>query len=409
MSKKIKFIVKDRTILELAEDAQKGDIIDISQANQIDASNFKQLIEQSATEQAKVLSATDSAKLKADYEVKLAKLHAEIEAIKTQEKLTFENKINSALAELKLEKERLANELASTKSQNKTALELAVTKAETEKQKEISELKVENLKIQEKLKETEDQWMRRHFSTKSYGEELEKIVYEDFLSVQQAGAFPNAEFIKDNQVISSGEELKGTKGDFIFKDYDDNHNPILTIEIEVKTEQTTNSKVKTHNRDHYAKLDLDRKKKECEYAILVSELEKDNRVFDGIYKVPNYEKMYVVRPQSLISLISTLKDSLNKNKDLLSQIQQKNIEFADRETFEKNLADVKIAVNKSVEFAHKNFEATIAEIDKSIASLQKAKEDLLKCGGQLGAANRKVVEITTRKLLKGCEGDPFKK
>lgn len=135
MSKKISFIVKDRTILELAEDGQKGDIIDISEANQIDASNFKQLIEKSAAEQAKQLSATDAAKLKADYDVKLAKLHAE----------------------LTLEKEKLATELAIAKKQNQTEMELAITKTQQAKEKEISELKVENLKIQEKLKETEDQ------------------------------------------------------------------------------------------------------------------------------------------------------------------------------------------------------------------------------------------------------------
>ena len=251
--------------------------------------------------------------------------------------------------------------------------------------------------------------MHRHFSTKSYGEELEQTVYADFLAVQQAGAFPNAEFIKDNVVISSGEELKGTKGDFIFRDYDDNHNEILSIEIEVKTEQTTNAKVKTHNRDHYEKLNNDRNKKKCEYAILVSELEKDNRVFDGIYKVPGYEKMYVVRPQSLISLMSMLKDSLNKNRELVTQLKQKEVEFLDRETFEKNLAEVQGSINKTVEYAHKNFNDTIAEIDRAIDQLQKARDNLTKTGKQLDAANNKVSDITVRKLLKNCNDDPFKK
>lgn len=251
--------------------------------------------------------------------------------------------------------------------------------------------------------------MHRHLSTKSYGEELEQFVYTEFLSVQQAGAFPNAQFIKDNVVITSGDELKGSKGDFIFKDYDDNHNEILTIEIEVKTEQTTNSTKKTHNRDHFKKLDEDRTKKECEYAILVSELEKENKVFDGIYKVPGYDKMYVVRPQSLITLISILKDSLNKNKDLLVKLNQQQAEFIDKETFVNNLLNAQGEVNKTVEFAHKNFKATIAEIDKAIKELEDAKENLLKCGKQLTAANNKVSDITVRKLLKGTNNDPFDK
>lgn len=409
MSKRLKFIVKDRTIIELAEDGQKGDTLDISEANQLDTGNFKQLIEKSAAIQAQQLTEINIAKIEANAKATIAKLNAELLAAKQQQDIVVQNKVNESLMLANREKEQLVKELAIVQERNKNAVELAVANVVRSKDDEINNLKVQKLEIENKLKETESQWMHRHMSTKSYGEELEQFVYNEFLSVQQAGAFPNAQFIKDNIVITSGDELKGSKGDFIFKDFDENNNSILTIEIEVKTEQTTNATKKTHNRDHFKKLDEDRTKKDCEYAILVSELEKDNKVFDGIYKVPGYKKMYVVRPQSLITLISILKDSLNKNKELIVKLNQQQADFIDKQTFVKNLQDAQIEVNKSVVFAQKNFNATIEEIDKSINALVKAKEDLLKCGKQLTAANNKVTDITVRKLLKGCKEDPFNK
>ncbi|MCQ2956579.1 MAG: DUF2130 domain-containing protein [Mycoplasmoidaceae bacterium] len=208
--------------------------------------------------------------------------------------------------------------------------------------------------------------------------------------------------------MSSGEGLKGTKGDFVFKDYDDQGNEILSIEIEVKTQNnTTESKKK--NQDHYKKLDEDRTKKQCEYALLISELEKDNKNFDGIYKVRNYEKMYVVRPQTFVAFINVLKDSLNKNFELIQTINQKKMEFIDQDTFMANLQDFKEDFAISAGRSIKNYEGAIEAIDKSIKNLQDIRDKLTKSGEQLLTANNKLQGLTARKLKKGCKEDPFKK
>jgi len=413
MAKKINFIVVDRTTIELAENANKGDIIDLANANQVDERNLQEAIEQAAWNKAQEIAKPEIDKVKHEYEVKEAKLQAELKSVKDNQEAAIKNEILEEKA--KLEKAnadkiaKLEKDLALSKETNESAVKLAIAKVEKDKSQEINDLKLENSKIESKLKETEAQWQHRFMSTKSYGEELEQFIYQEFEAAQQNGAFPNAKFYKDNEVISSGEGLKGTKGDFVFRDYDDKGNCILSIEIEVKTEQSTDAKTKTHNKDHYKKLDSDRTKKDCEYAVLISELEKTNKNFDGIYKVRDYEKMYVVRPQSFLGLISILKDSLNKNRELVAIIEQKKHDFQDQETFVNNLNDVKDAVNKTVEMAHKNFSNAIEEIDKTIDHLTKVRDELVKSGNKLRIANDKVTGITVRKLTRGCEDDPFKK
>lgn len=157
MSKRLKFIVKDRTIIELAEDGQKGDTLDISEANQLDTGNFKQLIEKSAAEQAKQLTEIEIAKINANNEASIAKLNAELMAAKEHEQLVVQNKVAEALSALKLEKEQLSKKLAIVQEQNKTAVELAVAKITQSKEDEINKLTVEKLEIANKLKETEAQ------------------------------------------------------------------------------------------------------------------------------------------------------------------------------------------------------------------------------------------------------------
>ncbi|MCQ3907948.1 MAG: DUF2130 domain-containing protein [Mycoplasmoidaceae bacterium] len=208
--------------------------------------------------------------------------------------------------------------------------------------------------------------------------------------------------------MNSSESLKGSKGDFVFKDYDENNNEILSVEIEVKTQNnTTESKKK--NKDHFKKLNDDRNNKNCEYALLISELEKDNKNFDGIYKVREFEKMYVVRPQTFVAFINVLKDSLTKNNELIQIINQKKLEFMDQETFINNLKDAQEDIAATVTRAHNNYQSAIDAIDASIEKLQKTKEFLMTSGTQLTTANSKVQKLTVRKLTKGCKEDPFKK
>ncbi|MCQ3908812.1 MAG: DUF2130 domain-containing protein [Mycoplasmoidaceae bacterium] len=208
--------------------------------------------------------------------------------------------------------------------------------------------------------------------------------------------------------MTSADSLKGSKGDFTFRDYDDKQNEILSIEIEVKTEQNTTESRK-RNQDHYKKLDQDRANKKCEYALLISELERDNKNFDGVYKVRGYNKMYVVRPQTFVAFINVLKDSLNKNFELVQKINQNHMDFIDQETFIANLQDAQKDIAATVTRAHNNYQSAIDAIDASIEKLQKTKEFLMTSGTQLTTANTKVQKLTVRKLTKGCKEDPFKK
>lgn len=379
MGKKIKYQIKDETTLVLSEDANAGDIIDLTEEVDLDTKsvikNFNSKIEALAKEKAEEL--------------------AEIKALKVDK--DKEKVINDLKKDIVI----LKKDLEAKKQEIQDKIDNAVLKAEKIKDDQIHSLK-------DQVKTLENQWTHRHISTKAMGEELEKFVWEEFEAAQQQGAFPNAKFWKDNEVISSAESLKGSKGDFVFKDYDDQTNEILSVEIEVKTENnTTESKKK--NKDHYQKLDNDRRNKKCEYALLISELEKDNRNFDGIYKVRAFEKMYVVRPQTFVAFINVLKDSLKKNNELIQAYNQKKLEFVDQETFIANLSAAKEDFAISATRSMKNYEGAIEAIDKSIRNLQDIRDKLTKSGEQLLTANNKLQGITLRKLKKGCREDPFKK
>lgn len=371
---KVKFLIKDEDTIVLDQDAKKGDYIDLTEDADLDTKsvikNFSAKLNNLAKEQAQTLSEAEVLKAVKEKEKEIAQLEARIKSFKSE-------------------------------------VDAAVLKAQAAKDEDIADLKEQLHQKQDEIKNLENQWNHRHTSTKSFGEELENYVWQEFDGAQQKGAFPYAKFSKDNEVISSGEGLKGTKGDFVFKDYDEKGNEILTVEIEVKTEQNT-TESKKHNKDHYKKLDEDRKKKCCEYALLISELDRDNVNFDGVYKVREYEKMYVVRPQTFVAFINVLKDSLNKNNELIQVIAQKKMEFMDEETFIGNLNDVKLDVQSTVERAHKNYDAAIKAIDDTITKLNAIKASLTKSGDQLTTANNKVQAITMRKLKKGCKEDPFK-
>lgn len=379
MGKKVKYQIKDETTLELSENANAGDIIDLTEEVDLDTKsvikNFSSKIEALAKDKAEELAEAKALKAVSEKEKQIADLQKDLALLK--------------------------KDLQANNSTVQDKIDNAVLKAEKAKDDQIYNLK-------DQIKKMENEWNHRHTSTKAFGEELEKFVWEEFEDAQQKGAFPNAKFIKDNEVINSVDSLKGSKGDFIFRDYDNQNNEILSIEIEVKTEQNT-TESKKRNQDHYKKLDQDRTNKQCEYALLISELERDNKNFDGIYKVRGYDKMYVVRPQTFVAFINVLKDSLNKNFELVQTINQKKMEFVDQETFINNLNDFKNDFAISFDRSAKNFDGAIQAIDKSIKNLQEIRDKLTKSGEQLLTANNKLQGITLRKLKKGCKEDPFKK
>ncbi len=228
-------------------------------------------------------------------------------------------------------------------------------------------------------------------STKMLGETLEQHCMNAFNQIR-VNAFPEAYFEKDNKVVD------GSKGDFIFRDYIDG-TEYVSIMFEMKNEADTTS-TKHKNEDFFDKLDKDRRRKECEYAVLVSLLEQDNELYNnGITDVSyRYEKMYVVRPQFFIPLISLLASASRKSASHIKALEESRRQSVDVSTFEEKLEQFRDGFARNYDLASKHFEKTIDEIDKSIQHLQLIKSSLEATGRQLRLANNKVSDLTIKKL-----------
>ena len=233
---------------------------------------------------------------------------------------------------------------------------------------------------------------RSRLSVKLIGETLEQHCEMEFNRVRMM-AFPNAEFHKDNDVVD------GTKGDYVFREMDPSGVEVVSIMFDMKNEDD-NSVNRKKNEDHLKKLDKDRRDKGCEYAVLVSTLEPDSELYNaGIVDVSYlYPKMYVIRPQFFLPLISLLRNAGKNAVDArheLQEIRQQNIDITG---FEDALADFKDKFGKNYETASRKFGSAIDEIDKTIDHLNKVKENLLSSERQLRLANDKAESLTIRKL-----------
>ena len=236
--------------------------------------------------------------------------------------------------------------------------------------------------------------MKSRMSTKMIGESLEVHCHTEFNRVRTS-MYPNAYFEKDN------DRSDGTKGDFIFRDFI-NGVEYISIMFEMKNE-ADESKTKKKNVDFLDKLDKDRCKKGCEYAILVSTLESDNELYNqGIVNMSHrYEKMYVVRPQFFIPIITLLSQAAKKNVEYKMELEAARRQSIDITDFEDKLSDFKDKFGKNYRLASEKFQTAIAEIDKSIDHLQKIKNALLGSENNLRLANDKAEELTIRKLTWG--------
>lgn len=338
-------------------------------------------------------------------------------AIKTT-KLEMENSFNQQLNSKEIEIQQLQSQLAT----NKTETELAVSKAILDKDKEIADkaqeiisLKgqiengemnyqlrekniIESYKGQLKLKDDEiAQYkdFKARQSVKLLGETLEQHCEIEFNKLRALG-FQNAYFEKDNDIHT------GSKGDYIFKEYDeDKSSEIISIMFEMKNEADTTA-TKKKNEDFLKELDKDRREKNCEYAVLVSMLEQDNDYYNsGIVDVSHkYPKMYVIRPQFFIPLITVLKNAATKSleyKKALVIERNQNIDIAN---FERDMNDFKDKFSRNYRLANEKFNTAIDEIDKTISHLQKIKDALLGSENNLRLANDKVEALSIKKLTK---------
>ena len=278
----------------------------------------------------------------------------------------------------------------------KTRAEAELARARAEAQAQLAEkLRAKDELIADREREIERiQDMRARLSTKMLGESLEQHCEIEFNRLRPT-AFPRAYFEKDNEVV------EGTKGDFVFRDFDEEGNEIVSIMFEMKNEADDSTHRKT-NESHFKKLDADRRKKGCEYAVLVSLIEPDNELYAaGITDVSyRFEKMYVIRPQFFIPLITLLRNAALSSMEArreLALVRQQNIDVTN---FEDQLADFKDKFGRNYRLASERFAKAIDEIDKSIDHLQKIKEHLLGSERNLRLANDKAEDLTVKKLTR---------
>jgi hypothetical protein len=297
--------------------------------------------------------------------------------------------LSEALKQVEKKNDQLENDLKS-KDTEKELLE----KSLNEKFNDKLNHKDETLKLKdEEIERLKD--YKQKLSTKMVGESLEQHCEIEFNKLRPT-AFPKAYFEKDNDASN------GTKGDYIFKETDINGNEIMSIMFEMKNENDTTA-TKKKNEDFFAKLDKDRKDKGCEYAVLVSLLEADNEFYNtGIVDVSyKYPKMYVIRPQFFIPMITLLRNAGMKSleyKQELSIMRNQNIDITN---FEDKIDDFKTGFARNYDLASRQFGEAIKEIDKTMDHLQKTKDALLSSVNNLRLANNKAEDLTIKKLTHG--------
>jgi len=311
----------------------------------------------------------------------LIKLKDEIKNQSLISELSLKNKVNEAVANLEKENSSLTNSIEKIRLENSINEKLIEEKFKSK----ISE---RDLTIQE-LRE-----MKSRLSTKMVGETLE-IHCETQFNLNRATAFKNSYFEKDNDVTL------GSKGDYIFREFDNNKVEIVSIMFEMKNESLSGTN-KRKNEDFLKELDKDRRQKSCEYAVLVSLLEPDSELYNaGIVDVSHrFPKMYVIRPQFFLPIISLLRNASLETLKYKSQIDLMKRENFDITNFESTLEQFKNAVGKNVSLAQDRFNDAISEIDKSITHLQKTKEALVLSKKHLLSADSKSQDLTVKKLTR---------
>lgn len=329
-------------------------------------------------ELAAMKAAAENASIVAQKDTYIAELKAKLEH--ENENLTY--KIEKAVSEKEKEIYELKSAIQTSENQYKEAKRLIVSQYEKE-----LEMKDETIAY---LKD-----YRTKLSTKMVGEDLEQHCENKFNEMRMV-AFPNAEFSKDNDAKS------GSKGDYIYRETAEDGTEILSIMFEMKNEMETTA-TKHKNEHFFAELDKDRREKKCEYAILVSMLEQDSELYNtGIVDVSyKYEKMYVIRPQFFIQIISILRNAaLNslKYKQEAEMVKRQNIDVTN---FESELNEFKDKFGKNYKDASDRFSNAIDEIDATIQHLMKVKDNLLKSEKHLTAAERKLDTLTIKKLTSG--------
>ncbi len=366
-----------RTAIELAEAKIANEMEKITSMKNMEIERLQAELKSSS----ELVKATVTGELKDEVSKKdaeIARLHEELKSADISKQLALKEALNA------IEKERddLKRDIEA-KDAEKKLLETSL------KEKYETQIKDRDETI-ERLKD-----MKAKLSTKMVGETLEQHCEIEFDKIRSA-AFPMAYFEKDNDART------GSKGDFIFREADSDGIEFISIMFEMKNESDETA-TKKKNEDFFKELDKDRNEKGCEYAVLVSLLEPNNELYNGgIVDVSyRYPKMYVIRPQFFIPMITLLRNAAQnslKYKQELALIKAQDIDIAN---FESELDNFKEAFGRNYDLASRKFQTAIAEIDKSIDHLQKTKEALLGTDRNLRLANDKAQDVTIKKLTRG--------
>jgi len=353
-------------------------------------------------------------KVKNEISRELAKKDQELADLKAQSKVQLMEELAKRDAEINEMKAKILNaeterKLSVTEAikaieKERDALTNDVKNKEVEKQlleKSLNEKFASELKTKDDIIKMKDEEialrkdMKMKLSTKMVGETLEQHCESEFNKLR-ATAFQRAEFEKDNDARS------GSKGDYIYRDFDEAGNEIVSIMFEMKNEADLTA-TKKKNEDFFKELDKDRREKNCEYAVLVSLLEADNEFYNqGIVDVSHrYEKMYVVRPQFFIPIITLLRNAAMNSMEYKTELQLMRNQNIDITNFEDKINTFKEGFARNYDMASRKFKTAIDEIDKTINHLQKTKDALLSSENNLRLANNKAEDLTIKKLTRG--------
>ena len=382
---------------------------------QVDESEYAQILRQVRD---------DEFKKELEYRAKdlAEKKETDLKLVRMEQEKKLGEIITSKDSEL-AKKDRMIEQLKMQIAGEKTERELAVSKAVQQKEKELSEKQTEITKLKGQISNTEvqsklrEQSMKTQYedrlklkdeqieyykdfkarqSTKMVGESLEQHCMNQFNSIRMT-AFPNAYFEKDNDARS------GSKGDFIFREAGTDGTEFISIMFEMKNEMDETA-TKHKNEDFFKELDKDRRQKNCEYAVLVSLLEIDNELYNnGIVDVSyKYEKMYVIRPQFFIPMITLLRNAALNSLQYKQELQVVKNQQIDILHFEENMNAFKEGFARNYRIASDRFKTAIDEIDKTITHLQKTKDALLSSENNLRLANNKADDLSIKKLTKNA-------
>lgn len=372
------------------------------------------MAKEDALEVARTKAEKEFNQLKAEKDRLVSELNAKLIAKDEEQK--------HIVKEAEAEKDKVIAELSAQITNNENLKNLAVSEVETRYTKLLAEKKEEIAKLNGDLESANKELeirvnsIRREYdviiknkdeqieqyrdfkarqSTKMIGESLEVHCSNEFNKVRPIG-FPTAYFEKDNDARS------GSKGDFIFRDFDGEGNEYISIMFEMKNEADATEK-KHKNEDFFKELDKDRREKDCEYAVLVTLLEADNDYYNqGIVDVSHrYTKMYVIRPQFFIPLISLLRNAARNSLEYRKQLAEMKNQNIDIENFEAGIDEFKRLWGMHYTNAKNRFDEAIAEIDKTMQHLQKVRDALVTSGNHLGKANTQAADLTIKRLTKG--------